>query len=116
MNDILISNIDNPKYYGVKDLKNMLPIIFDNVEVINTYKKIRYFNIPVCFDIETTSFISEYSEKTAIMYVWTLGINGYCFIGRTWDEFKECLEEISTYLMLTQERLLIIYVHNQSLP
>lgn len=112
MNAILKNNIDNPRYYDVKELPDMLSTIFDNVELINTYKKVRYFNIPVSFDIETSSFISEYSEKAAIMYVWTLGVNGYCFIGRTWKEFINSMELISRFLMLNKERVLLVYVHN----
>ena len=96
------------------ELKNMLGLMFDKEEVIKTYKKVSYYNMPLSFDIETSSFISEYSEKAAIMYVWTLGINGYCFIGRTWDEFINAIKEISEYLSLSIEKRLIIYVHNLS--
>ena len=112
MNDILQGFISNPRYFEIKDIEEMLPEIFKEYEAIKTYKKVSYINMPVSFDIETTSFISEYSEKAAIMYVWTLGINGYCFIGRTWKEFIEALESISSYLALNNERRIIIYVHN----
>jgi len=112
MNDTLFDFISNPRYFKIKDIDKMLPEIFEEFEVIKTYKKVSYINMPVSFDIETTSFISEHSEKTAIMYAWTLGINGYCFIGRTWIELIRALESISTYLMLNNERRMIIYVHN----
>ena len=114
MNDILFNNISKPKYYDVKELKNMLGLMFDEQEIIKTYKKVSYYNMPVSFDIETSSFISEYSEKAAIMYIWTLGINGYCFIGRTWEEFIKAIKDISDYLSLSIEKRLIIYVHNLS--
>lgn len=112
MNETLQKFIAKPEYYKIEKLKGMLAEIFDNQEIINTYKKVSYFNMPVSFDIETTSFISDYSEKAAIMYVWTLGINGYCFIGRTWEEFINALDDISNYLSLSSEKRLIIYVHN----
>ena len=112
MNDTLLGFISKPEYFEIKDINKMLPEIFKEYEAIKTYKKVSYINMPVSFDIETTSFISEYSEKVAIMYVWTLGINGYCFIGRTWEEFIEALESISGYLALNNERRIIIYVHN----
>ena len=112
MNDTLLGFISKPEYFEIKDINKMLPEIFKEYETIKTYKKVSYINMPVSFDIETTSFMSEYSEKTAIMYVWTLGINGYCFIGRTWKEFIEALESISSYLALNNERRIIIYVHN----
>lgn len=112
MNETLYHYINNPRYYNVKEFEDMLPKIFDNCEVIRTYKKVTYYNVSAAFDIETSSFVSEYSEKTAIMYVWTLGINGYCFIGRTWDEFINALSILSRFLLLNSEKRLIIYVHN----
>ena len=112
MNETLYRYINNPRYYSVKEFENMLPEIFDKCEVIRTYKKVTYYNISAAFDIETSSFISEYSEKTAIMYIWTLGINGYCFIGRTWNEFINAIDALSKFLLLNSERRLIIYVHN----
>ena len=114
MNEVLQDNIDNPRYYRVREIQEMLPVIFNGLEIINTYKKVKYYNVPASFDIETSSFISDYSEKTAIMYVWTLGINGYCFIGRTWEEFTNILDAIAGYLSLSTEKRLIIYVHNLS--
>ena len=114
MNEVLQDNIDNPRYYCVGEIQEMLPVIFNGLEIINTYKKVKYYNVPASFDIETSSFISDYSEKTAIMYVWTLGINGYCFIGRTWEEFTNILDAIAGYLSLSTEKRLIIYVHNLS--
>ena len=114
MNEVLQDNIDNPRYYRVGEIQEMLPVIFNDLEIINTYKKVKYYNVPASFDIETSSFISDYSEKTAIMYVWTLGINGYCFIGRTWEEFTNILDAIAGYLSLSIEKRLVVYVHNLS--
>lgn len=114
MNEVLQDNIDNPRYYRVGEIQEMLPVIFNGLEIINTYKKVKYYNVPTSFDIETSSFISDYSEKTAIMYVWTLGINGYCFIGRTWEEFTNILDAIAGYLSLSIEKRLVVYVHNLS--
>ena len=79
---------------------------------VNTYKKISYYNLSCAFDIETTSFISDYSEKVAIMYEWTLGINGRCVIGRTWEEFIGIINRISEILNLNINNRLVIYVHN----
>lgn len=114
MNETLYKHIKECSYIEIDKLEEMLDEIFSNIETINTHKKVSYFNIPASFDIETTSFISEYSEKAAIMYVWTLGINGYCFIGRTWEEFINAIEIISNHLVLNIERRLIVYIHNLS--
>lgn len=87
-------------------------------------------NVPCSFDIETSSFYVlngktytwgdlsteelERAQKAANMYVWQFGINGYCIVGRTWDEFTKMMEVISTELGLNEKRKLIVYVHNLS--
>ena len=66
MNDTLLGFISKPEYFEIKDIDKMLPEIFKDYEAIKTYKKVSYINMPVSFDIETTSFISEYSEKSSV--------------------------------------------------
>ena len=75
--------------------------------------KISYYNIPAAFDIETYSSYYK-GRKFANMYIWQLGINGSSIIGRTWEEYVQCLDLISKYLGLSIEKRLIIYVHNLS--
>lgn len=82
------------------------PIIKDN-------KKIQYLNIESGFDIETTS-ITTNGTKSAFMYVWQIGI-GYgndVFYGRTWADFLDLCEQLSTYFELSQFKRLVVYVHN----
>lgn len=55
-------------------------------------KKIYYANIPIAFDIEDTSFYDDQGEKTSIMYVWQVAINGIVYMGRTWEQFKELIQ------------------------
>ena len=83
-------------------------------ERLRSKKKVLYFDTPCAFDIETTSFISYNGEKTAIMYEWTLGINGFVIIGRTWDEFLKCIEKLIECLDISLNKRLVIYVHNLS--
>lgn len=81
--------------------------------VIKDTKKVEYINLPCGFDIETTSHkIGE--TKTAFMYIWAIGIghNSPVFYGRTWEEFLEVCETLSTQLDLFEDRRLVIYVHN----
>ncbi len=75
-------------------------------------KGVRYYNIPCSFDIETTSFTDEKGRDTGLMYVWTLGIGGWCIIGRTWEEFKVCIERLAFLFGCDPNTRLIIYVHN----
>ena len=77
-------------------------------------KKIEFYDVPCSFDIETTSFIDIYGNKCAIMYEWTFGINGLVIIGRTWEEFEKMLHDISEFLDLSNEKILVCYVHNLS--
>lgn len=50
------------------------------------------------------------------MYLWTLGIKDdkYLFHGRTWEEFYSLCEQLSDYFSLSDDRILICYIHNLS--
>lgn len=76
-----------------------------------TWRKKQYFNIPCCFDIETTSTYLN-GQKVAFMYAWVLNINGVSIIGRTWEEFDACVNAIRDNLFTNPERIFVIYVHN----
>jgi hypothetical protein len=77
------------------------------------YRKRYYYNKACAFDIETTSTVIN-GTKCAFMYIWMLGIDGYCIIGRTWDEFSWCINKICEFCGLQEDVLLPIYVHNLS--
>lgn len=95
-----------------KDIYDVLSKIHNyDFEIIPKNKKVKYYNIPVAFDIETTSYLYK-NEKVGVMYIWTFGIFGYYFTGRTWDEFLETLEVINNAFCLNNSTRLVIYVHN----
>lgn len=73
-----------------------------------------YYNIPIAFDIETSSFFNEKQEKQAIMYIWQVCFNGKCFIGRTWDQFLLFCYKLVELLRVDVKNRIIIYVHNLS--
>lgn len=84
-----------------------------NIPSVVKRKEGRLLNIESAFDIETTSTYVD-GEKAAFMYVWMFGI-GYgndVFYGRTWGEFKQCIQTLVTHFDLGEENRLIIYVHN----
>lgn len=87
----------------------------DDLELplIKTNKKIEYINLPAGFDIETTSYKVD-EVKTAFMYVWMFGIghNQPVYYGRTWEEFLEVCEELQARLDLSENKRLVVYVHN----
>lgn len=110
--------LKSEKVYEPKQITEVLKSVIPEKQIIATNKKIRYYNIPCAFDIETSSFFRSTGnveeEKVAIMYEWTFGINGAVFIGRTWDEFITLLNDVIDYLELCVDCRLCVYVHNLS--
>lgn len=72
--------------------------------------RIKYYNIPASFDIETSSFY-RWGEKAATMYLWSFNLNGSTLLGRTWLEFIETIDFLHKK-MYTNKIHLVIYVHN----
>lgn len=73
--------------------------------------KDEYAELPVAFDIET----SNIDDAHASMYVWALAIKDDTIIGRTWQQFKECLTRISRhYDLIGTDTKLLCWVHNLS--
>lgn len=83
----------------------------ENYPIVVTNKKKGYYNIPAAFDIETSSFLLD-GEKRGCMYIWMFGINNLVTYGRTWPEFIKFLHVLSTVLEISDDRRLVVYVHN----
>jgi len=99
--------IDNHIYKSIDEiLDNQIPFITSN-------KKIKYANVPCAIDIETSSFY-ENGEKRGVMYAFVIGINGKCYIGRTYEELWMSLDRIVDYYQLSDKRRMIFYIHNLS--
>lgn len=73
---------------------------------------VSYIEIPISFDIETTSFFTPDGKKHGTMYIWMMCICGHSFYGRTWAEFLEVLEQLHEFFQTGFERRLVIWVHN----
>lgn len=86
-----------------------LPIVKDNKNVV-------WYNVPAAFDIETSSFYQDGKvapeNKRAVMYIWQFGIDDLVTYGRTWDEFVLFIVQLSSQLNLSENRRLVVYVHN----
>lgn len=82
---------------------------FDRVE---GPRGVTYINIDISFDIETSTTFNAEGEPLAFMYIWQMGINGKAINGRTWGEFKDCLNELSAALNKQQGETAVIFVHN----
>lgn len=92
-------------------MKEFESLLSDDFSFIKNNKKYEVANIPCSFDIEVSSFY-EGEEKRAIMYCWVLGINGKCVIGRTWEQFMECMKLVVNKYQLNPNRRMIFYIHN----
>lgn len=121
-----------PKFYiqmpsgeaaPVFDYKNFPFEIFVGAPTIHKKGKSRdrveYYNLVTTFDIETTTILSD--EPYAFMYQWQYCIEDYVFMGKTWEEFQEFLNILSTKLGLYIRqgdndlifgKSLVTYVHN----
>ena len=67
--------------------------------------------VSVAFDIEATN---DSKTRAAYMYVWQLYLNGTVYIGRTWEEFFELLDDIAYYFKTSPKRKLYIFIHNMA--
>lgn len=85
-------------------------------KIIRTNKREEYYNIPAAFDIEVSSFyqngIIDPDNKRAVMYIWQFGIGNLVTYGRTWEQFKTLTRVLSTVLGLSENRKLLVFVHN----
>ena len=98
--------VDNPN-----ELLDNYPVV---AKRIGKYS-VDYLNVPATFDIESSSFYdTETNEKRAVMYAWVFGVNGRCVRGRTWNEFHALLDFITDGLSVSQDKRLVVYIHNFS--
>ena len=89
---------------------NILDKVKENSNIVY-HNKIRYYNIAISFDIETSSFINQ-GEKTGIMYIWMLNIDGYNIYGREWNDFYKLLDFIVMKFNTNINQRIVIYIHN----
>ena len=109
---IIISG-DEIIYYD--DVKSDLGELLKKVNRdIKSKWKVDHYNIPVCFDIETSSFYQD-NEKRACMYIWMFSIDDNIIVGRTWEEFLYlCDVLVETFSLHWKFRRMIIFVQNLS--
>lgn len=96
-----------------RDIIPTLQRIKDTSPIVKKNNKLSYYNIPISFDIETSSFY-EGDQKRACMYVWAMCINGHYFTGRTWDEFLYIVNQIIKIFGVSPNLRVVFYVHNLS--
>ena len=110
--------LNSERIYTPDQLPQMIADVRHWFRFAWTNRKLRYFDVPAAFDIETSSFLSaelnseELRKKRACMYEWTFGLFGAVMIGRTWEEFDKMIHSLASVLDLGTEKRLIVFVHN----
>lgn len=88
---------------------SLLPKIKKQTYKEGKYNRLKYVDAGCGFDIETTRI----NEKQSFMYVWQFSIGPLTIIGRTWDEFRSLLNDLSSFYQLDEKYKLLVYIHNQ---
>lgn len=103
---------NRPRYIQASQCDN-IPIDVKNIKRFKK-NKTEFYNYPVAFDIETSSFRDEDGEPRACMYVWQMcfGDSDFIVVGRTWEEWLDFIKLIRKTFHLKKDRILVIYVHN----
>lgn len=115
--------------YTLNQCSDFLTTI-DTTKIIKSHGNY-FYNIPMSFDIETTSFYEDENgvvytneqyeqlkkpvkaSKKAIMYVWQFAIENNVIYGRTWIDFIYFCRQLYNYLNL-EKYFIVVYVHNLS--
>lgn len=84
--------------------------------------KTYYCNVPMAFDIETTSCIID-GNKSSYMYIWQFCIDDIVIMGRSWNDYKKFIYRLSSYFCNYNcvcdsiisndniDKVLVVYVH-----
>lgn len=105
--------LTSPNVYHYPDVN--WDLIIEDLEETCTLsggRGIHYYEVPISFDIETTSFNSSQLEKCACMYAWGCSINGNVILGRTWEQWKEVYDKIVEIFSPDDKNRLLIYIQN----
>ena len=98
----------NGQFYTKDKLSDFLTAV-GKLQLVG--KKLKYFNVPCSFDIETSSVIIN-DTPVGIMYMWSFCLNGAVYIGRTYEDFLHMLDAIRSHYNVNLDRRLRIYVRN----
>ena len=84
--------------------------------LVTNRKNSAYVNTVNTFDIETTTIDNRGNGGKCFgyMYIWQMCIDGFCVFGRTWKQYREFIAKLSKHYMTTENKRLVIYVHNLS--
>lgn len=105
--------IVNPDVYHYPHVNwdSIISDLEENTTLSKSYK-IKYYEVPIAFDIEVTSFESRNLEKQAAMYAWGFSINGHVILGRTWEQAIEVYEKLIEIFEPDDTHRILIYIQN----
>lgn len=100
------TGFENIKAYSVEEFEPPT-LIFKKLQ--RNHKVIKYATDYICLDTET----SKIDEATGWVYQWAVCIKQHIFVyGRKPSEFITFLQNIAEHYQLSDERKIIIYIHN----
>ena len=107
-------NIEDCTSEDMADLFESWGIVdINDIEFVPDVKKKAYYaNIPISFDIETTSVTTDDGDKSAFMYIWQMSFNGHAIYGRTWSSWETLLAYMVDTFCIDDSYRFAIYVHN----
>ena len=74
--------------------------------------KVRYYNLPCAFDIETTNIVDDPKNRMAFPYHMQLMIGTYFITCRTIEQLGQVFSKLQQFYGLNGKKRLIMYVHN----
>ena len=120
MKEIIVETVDGLKREKVLSIRE-LSLLRHNLECKESKKRgITYLEIPCAFDIETTNVYERNADGSintdkrpfAFMYHWQFCINDEVCFGRTWKEFQDLLDNLTSRMDLDNHRRIVIWCHN----
>ena len=97
-------------------IKNSVTDFLNFSKMPITDPKGKCLNVPISYDIETTSFIDKNrpadDQRVVIPYSWQIGIYNHCLIGRYIDDINQFMTALKNYLDDYKIKFCKIYIHN----
>lgn len=91
------------------ELSTFFPQDVEKVNIRDGSGWCEYLNIPMGFDIETTT-----KGEKAYMYIWSLSVFGNVIRGNSWTQWIDLLSRIIEYYELSYKKRVLIWIANLS--
>ena len=113
--DIQLYNDDFNCYEFIENSVNDF-LNFSKMPIKDPKPKENCLNVPISYDIETSSFIDKNrpinDQRVVIPYSWQIGIYNHCLIGRYIEDINQFMTALKNYLDDHKIKYCKIYIHN----